>query len=83
MLNFVNAMPVEKQLNFVNKINEIELDEKEKRLILAGLRDETKEQIDLSKVDEKYVELLKMRFAPNIQPPKIIVDLDADLSIYE
>ena len=83
MLNFVNAMPVEKQLNFVNKINEIELDEKEKRLILAGLRNETKEQIDLSKVDEKYVELLKMRFAPNIQPPKIIVDLDADLSIYE
>ena len=77
----------DKQLEFVYNMDKLELTEAEYRKIIAGLRNESKEQIDLNKIDEKYRSLTELKLQDNLSAiyefGKILPDLSADLTIYK
>ena len=78
-------------LEFLYRIDELELSEGEKRKIFAGISNKTKDMIDFDRIDSKYHELLRIRLYDSgmnfsIEEMKksgtIIPDLDGDLSLY-
>lgn len=76
--NITRKMPLEKQLELVEKIEQLHLPEAEKRRIFAVLTNETKKEIAPDKVDEKYRQLLEIE----AKYGRIIPKLDGDLTQY-
>ena len=76
----------EKQLDFISKLNEIDLRIGEKRRILATLEEETKKEIDTSKFPKDYITAIEQKvdnsYSNYITIDKIIVNLDGDLKRY-
>lgn len=76
----------EKQLEFVSRMENISLSTEEKRKILATLRQETKNDIDISNVSLEQVTAIEMQIGNNIsdfkQYGKIILDFNGDLERY-
>ena len=77
----------EKQLEVVYSMDRLNLSDAEKRKIIAGLKNETKEKLDLSKIDENYVELTKLKIEGDLANVcaygKIKPDLNSDLAVYK
>ncbi|MCR5146585.1 MAG: hypothetical protein K6B70_04495 [Clostridia bacterium] len=77
---------LEKQLEFVYNIDKFNLSENEERLIIAGLKNKTKEKLDFTKIDEKYKELAMLKLEEGISScyDRIIPNIYlTDLSIYK
>ena len=69
----------EKQLEFVSKLEQTELNQNEKRLVLATLNPKTKESIDTTKFSEEDVSALKKKTGI---ANRIEVDLNQNLEQY-
>lgn len=87
VFDIVRRMNKEEQIEFVKNMSELELDEKQTRLIIAGLSNDTKDEIDKELVDEKYREILELRLDDGKSDFKklgtIIPDLTGDITKYE
>lgn len=80
----IKRMTPEKQLQLVERIDEMDLPEREKRRIYASLENETKQKIDVNKVNEKYRKLIEMKLSEEFQTRgQIIPQLSGDLSQYQ
>ena len=78
----------DKQLEILYNMDKFNLSEIEKRKIVAGLKNETKEIIDFGRVDEKYKKLAELKLEDDFKAGlrrfnKIKPDLNSDLSIYK
>ncbi len=69
----------EKQLEFVEKLENVNLPTNEKRKILATLRQEAKDNIDISNYLEEYKTAIEMKVN---ELDMIVPDLDGDLEQY-
>lgn len=69
----------EKQLEFVEKLENVNLPTNEKRKILATLRQETKDNIDISNYSEEYKTAIEMKVN---ELDMIVPDLDRNLEQY-
>ena len=81
----------EMQLDFINKMEEMNLSLVEKRKILATLSDETKHEIDTSNFPPEYVTAIEMQINHDVinhdvhnrnTYGQIMIDFDKDLEIY-
>ena len=76
----------EMQLDFINKMEEMNLSLVEKRKILATLEDETKREIDTSNFPPEYVTAIEMQINHDVHNRntygQIMIDFDKDLEIY-
>lgn len=81
----------EMQLDFINKMEEMNLSLVEKRKILATLSDETKHEIDTSNFPPEYVTAIEMQINHDMinhdvhnrnTYGQIMIDFDKDLEIY-
>lgn len=85
--DIVRRMKKEEQINFIKNISELNLDEKEIRLIIAGLSNDTKDEMDRELVDKKYRALLDLRLDDGKSNFKrigtIVPDLTGDITKYE
>jgi len=80
----IKGMPSRKQLEMVAQIDEMQITEGEKRRIFASLKNETKQAVDLQKVDEKYRKLLAMELSDDYKTKwQIIPKLDEDITQYK
>lgn len=80
----IKRMPNEKQIELVSQIQGIQILEDEKRRIFAALANETKKEINLQNIDEKYRNLLQMEVSEEFETAgKIIARLDGDLEQYK
>lgn len=74
------------QLDFVAKIETMDLTLNEKREILATLREDTKENIDKSILSQEYITAIEMKIGNDIKEGnafgKVIIDFSKDLEIY-
>lgn len=72
------------QLQVAERLNEIQVPESEKRRIIACLDNETKEKLDIEKLDEKYRKLLEIKLENKFPYTGMIIPaLDGDLSQYK
>lgn len=74
----VYKLDVDQQLEFVGKMEDFDLTDKEKKEILVILKDETKTKIDKLKLSPKYREVLDLP-CENRRP---LIDLQGDLEKY-
>lgn len=79
---------LEQQLNIVYNMDKFDLSESEKRMIIAGLKNEAKENLDFNLIDSKYKELAQLKLveepkAEIYRYEKIVPDLNSDLSLYK
>ena len=74
------------QLDFISKMEEMNLSLVEKRKILATLEDETKREIDTSNFPPEYVTDIEMQINHDVHNRntygQIMIDFDKDLEIY-
>lgn len=79
IFRIARALPKEKQLEFINGMDETSLPLGDKLKSLVVIDEEVKEQIDRSALPDNYIRALDM---PN-NYGTIVVDLDSDLSQYQ
>ncbi|MDR0978496.1 MAG: hypothetical protein LBL91_00890 [Lachnospiraceae bacterium] len=77
----------EEQLEFIEKMEQLELDISERRKILVSLNEKVKGEIDTSKFPKEYITALTMKvgkpFSKDGLSGKIIVDFKKRLEIYK
>lgn len=87
VFDVVRSMQKEQQLEFVKNMSQLNFGEKEMRMIIAGLSNETKRKLDSNLLEEKYRGLLDLKLdngRKNIHSTnRIIPDLDGDLTKYK
>ena len=79
----IMRLPIEKQVEFIDSIAEINLTENEKMEILATIETEAKLQVDNSKLTDKQKKAIKMKTTISGEKVSLILDLDRDLNDYE
>ena len=80
----IKGMPSKKQLELIDKIDEMNLPEGEKRRIFAGLKNETKKAINIDKIDEKYRKFIEMELSDEYpMSGQIVPNLNGDFSQYQ
>lgn len=80
----VKSISVDKQLELVEQIPGMQIPEGEKRRIFASLRNETKQNVDVQKVEEKYRKLLEIELSEKYGTMgQIIPKFDGDMSKYK
>lgn len=76
----VNQLEIEQQIEFAENIENIDMTTKEKREILATLKEDAKQSIDATNFPEEYISALKMQTAGDSE--NIVLDLEKDLEDY-
>lgn len=75
-----------KQLQFVSRINELDLNQKERRLIIVELHNKVKAKLDTSKLPEDCLNAVNIQIieelSDTINYGNIIVDFNQDIEIY-
>lgn len=80
----IKSISVDKQSKLVEQIPGMQITEGEKRRIFASLKNETKQAVDLQRVDEKYRKLLGMELSEDYRTKgQIILKLDDDMTQYK
>lgn len=76
---------LERQLEYAYNLEKFNLPENDERLIIAGLKNKTKESLDFTKVDEKYRKLAELKLEEKglSRYDRIIPNMNLDLSIYK
>jgi len=80
LFKIMQEMKYDKQLEFIKRIDEINLSEAEIRRVYAALKNEAKQEIDLNKIDEKYREILEIETSAG---GRIRPKLNGNLHIYK
>ena len=87
VFDIVRTMGKDGQLEFIKYMSELELEPKETRLIIAGLSNETKDELDPNLVEETNRDLLGLRLEDGksvlYKINKIVPDISLDLTIYK
>lgn len=79
----VKNLNIEKQMEFISIMDNLDISLDEKRKIFISLREETKQKIDKSKLAPEYAKLLEIKINRNIiDYGKIIIDFSKDMEIY-
>ena len=76
--NVVDRLDVDHQLEFVSKMEDFDLIDKEKKEVLVILKDETKTKIDKLKLSPKHREVLDLP----CENKRILIELQEDLERY-
>lgn len=83
--NVTSLVREENQAEIVARIDELDFDDREKRLVLVLLKNKVKAEVDMSSIPEEYRKALSMQRGENLGEGtfgKIIVDLSRDLEDY-
>lgn len=75
-------LDTENQVDFISKFENAGLTEKDKKLILATLKPDTKEKVDSSNFSSGYLAAVYQSYQPDLSDFGIFVDLDGDLESY-
>lgn len=87
MYEVTRVMDKQTQLEFISRIEEMNLSLNEKRKVFATLNSETKQDLDVGSLREEFVSAVSLKINEDITDfnsyGKIIVDLDKDLESYK